>query len=143
MSPAADSNLAKLEADTILSSLAASLLPPHLDSSVPEQPVHTSEAGRIIDDFKERPLDVKRWTRVRKGVLVGGSAVWLGVELGRAVLEGDWKGVVFPVSRDNVLQHELTSGLYFCAGVRSPCAVGNPFDDPHNSGTLAIPQHGH
>jgi hypothetical protein len=98
ISPAADSNLAKLEADTILSSLAASLLPAHLDSTIPEQPVHTSEAGRIIDDFKERPLDVKRWTMVRRGVLVGGSAAWLGVEISRAVLQKNWKGIAFPVS---------------------------------------------
>ena len=98
ISPAVDLNLAKLESDVILSSLAANLLPPHLETTVPEQPVHSSEAGRIIDDYKEKPLEVKRWTRVRRGVLVGGSAVWLGAEIGRAVLQGGLKGIAFPVS---------------------------------------------
>lgn len=141
ISPAVDLNLAKLESDVILSSLAANLLPPHVDSGVPEEAVHTSEAGRIIDDYKERPLDVKRWTRVRQGVLVGGSAVWLGVEIGRAILEGGWKSVAFSVSWYGVM--ELMLGFRVRARFRAPYACRNSPDDTHHPCSFALPQRNH
>ena len=93
----ADADLAKLESDVILSSLAANLLPPHLDSERPEQPVPPDEAGKVVEDFKELPLEIQRWVKVRSMVRLIGGVTWLGVEITTASKEGNWKNVAFPV----------------------------------------------
>ena len=90
------SDLSKLESDVIISSVASNLLPAHLDQS-PEQPVPPNQAGRVIEDFKALPLTVKRWERVRRGVLLVGAAVWVGVSVARCVFSGHWKGLAYPV----------------------------------------------
>jgi hypothetical protein len=60
----------------------------------------------VIRDFKLKTSarrDIKRWKRFGAGVGTTGAAVWMGVECWRALGEGGWKGVVFPVSHRGLL----------------------------------------
>ncbi len=91
-----DSDLANLESDVILSSLASSLLPPHAEDR--ETPLPAKGAGKIVEDFKEDELEIKRWERMGWWVRLIGGVALLGVEVVRAVVEKEWKNVPFPVS---------------------------------------------
>lgn len=97
VSPEADADLSKLEADTIISSLASSVLPPHTGST-PEKPLPTIEAEEVVEEFKRSP-DAGTARREKIGWAVGvvGAAVWLGVEVARGVMERSWTRGVFPV----------------------------------------------
>jgi hypothetical protein len=97
VSPVTDANLAHLESDVIISSIAANLLPPHLDKKTPEKAVPPKEAGAVIEEFKAKPAGEKRWERVRRAVLLVGSGVWFSLEVARAATYGGWKSVAFPV----------------------------------------------
>ena len=92
ISPTGDSDMSKLEADVLLSSVASNLL---------EKPAKLSsgEDVRLIDEFRrDVPRGVQRWKRVRWWVRLIGGVAWYTVELARGVNEGSWKGIVFPVS---------------------------------------------
>lgn len=90
-------DLAKLESDVILSSVAANLLPPDLDPRTPGT-VPPQEAGKVIEDFKQVPASLRRWARVRRGVVIVGALAWFGVSLARAIVQKQWKGLAYPVS---------------------------------------------
>jgi hypothetical protein len=104
VSPTADSDLAKLEADVILGALASSILPreDHFEKgeSGPDRGIRGEEAEDVIEDFKRYDnVSSERWEKV--GWLVGivGGVVFLGISIARAIVERDWRVVPFPVSR--------------------------------------------
>lgn len=97
VSPSSDQDLAKLEADTILSSLASNVLPAHTGLT-PEKSIPTSDAERVIDDFTRADVvRMKRWDQIGRAVAVFGGISYLGMEIARATVHGQWLGVVFPV----------------------------------------------
>lgn len=125
ISPEGDKDLSRLEAETIISSLASSILPPHLPSTgvgagrsgtnlnrEPEKPLPTKEAEEVVEEFKSAE---KRdsGTRYREWIAwtvgVGGAVVWLVVEGARAFEEGRWTRCIFPVSHatQNCVGHQL------------------------------------
>ena len=98
ISPSADSDLAKLEANVIISSIATSLLPPSLRKSEPEKSLPVQDALKVIEDFKVESLSSKRWQTIRYWIRIGGGAVWFLLEGARAVESKRWQPVVYPVS---------------------------------------------
>lgn len=97
VSPTSDSDLAKLESDVILSAVAGNLLPPHKKDDGLDKPLPSKEVGKVVEDYKEEAVDVRRWERVGWIVRIVGGVVYLGIEVARAVVDREWKGVAFPV----------------------------------------------
>ena len=102
VSPVTDANLAHLESDVIISSIAANLLPPHLDKSAPEKALPSKEAAAVIEEFKETPESEKRWKAARRAVLIAGAGAWFGLEVAKASSYDEWRGVAFPVSTTSI-----------------------------------------
>jgi len=57
----------------------------------------SKEVGKVVEDYKEEAVDVRRWERVGWIVRIVGGVVYLGIEVARAVVDREWKGVAFPV----------------------------------------------
>lgn len=98
LSPQSDSDLAKLESDVILSSVAASLLPAEKGSKE-EKYLPAEQSEKIVEDFKQLPRNIKRWNQVTWVVKLVGAVIWAALEIAKAARwDGSWKGVVYPVS---------------------------------------------
>ncbi|KAI9634405.1 ABC transporter type 1, transmembrane domain-containing protein [Dioszegia hungarica] len=96
-SPIGDLNLISLESDTILSALAANVLPAPREGEV-EAKLGGKEAAEVIEDFsKEEGPSVRRWRRVRWAAGVTGALVWLGTVAWGCAVQGDWKRIAFPI----------------------------------------------
>lgn len=99
LSPQSDSDLAKLESDVILSSVAASLLPTE-NGSKEEKYIPAEQSEKIVEDFKQLPRNIRRWNQVTWVVKVVGALIWAALEIAKAARgDGSWKGVVYPVSQ--------------------------------------------
>lgn len=113
VSPTADSDLAKLESDVILSALASSILPRSEGTKVDinEKGLSSDEAEEIIDDFKKYDdFANERWERVSWVVGIVGGLAFLGISIARAVVEKDWRIAILPVSQDlSPRSHDLIS----------------------------------
>lgn len=92
MSPTADSDLAQLESEVILGTVAANLLPES------EKVLPSQEAGKMIEEMKEDDLGMKRWDRLGWVITLVGAIIWFEVEVARAAILGGWMGILFPVS---------------------------------------------
>jgi hypothetical protein len=96
-SPIGDADLVALESDTILSALAANVLPTSKLSEA-ETKLNGHEAAEVIEEFGEREDGaVRRWTRVKWCAGVLGGAIWLATTIGAWAILGDWRRIVFPV----------------------------------------------
>jgi hypothetical protein len=127
ISPEADRDLSKLEADTIISSIASSILPPHIPRVIPaqsqsqsqgqgkskgkgkdqvaraepEKALPTGAAEEVVEEFRSEDAgDPGTRRREWLGWVVGvaGAVVWLGVEGTRGIRDGQWTRGIFPVS---------------------------------------------
>ncbi|WVR09322.1 hypothetical protein IAU60_006387 [Kwoniella sp. DSM 27419] len=99
VSPTASSDLARLEADVILDSIASNLLPPKKSDGAKVQldgRLAKGEAARVITEFKRWPRSALRWRRAKFWVGFLGALAWFELEVVRAVKLGSWTGVVFP-----------------------------------------------
>ena len=97
-SPSGDVNLVELEAVTILSALAANVLPAPKDGET-EVKLGGKEAGEVVEDFgKNEDGKVRRWRNAKWSLGVGGAMLWTGVTVLACMKHGDWKTVAFPVS---------------------------------------------
>jgi hypothetical protein len=99
-SPTGDPNLSKLESDVIISALGANLLPGADRLSPPD-------AEEVIREFTNDANSVKRWRAVKHWVRVVGSVVFAGVAIAAAVIEQEWKSLVFPVSPPCDVTHQI------------------------------------
>ena len=99
VSPSRDTDLARLEADVIISSLASSLLPAPLGKSAKPDVLLEKESVEVIQDFMVKPKWNNRLEKWRWITRVLGGALWLGVEVASATTTDrrDWRGVVYPV----------------------------------------------
>lgn len=98
VSPTADSDLAKLESDVILSALASTILPRPVEKGA-DRGLASDEAEDVIEDFK-RYDDVasERWERIGWIVSIAGGIAFFGISVARAIVEKDWRVAIFPVS---------------------------------------------
>ncbi|OCF40975.1 ATP-binding cassette transporter [Kwoniella heveanensis CBS 569] len=98
ISPSAKTDLAKLESNVILDSLARNLLPAKTtqDAGLGKERLADGEAEDVISDFKRWPASTKKWRRIKFWVGMIGALIWFEVEIAGAVKSGSWKGVIFP-----------------------------------------------
>lgn len=97
-SPIGDLNLISLESDTILSALAANLLPPDLDGES-ETRLNGEIGAEVIDEFiKDQTGEVRRWRRTKWTAGVVGASIWLSTTLWDCSIHGKWTKIAFPVS---------------------------------------------
>jgi hypothetical protein len=116
-SPAGDLNLVSLESETIISALAANVLPPPREGKA-EEKLGGEEAAEVIVDFtKDEAVSVARWRRVKYAVGVIGALIWLGSAIGAYTAHGDWKRIAFPVCP---LTIQLTEDIHNAALDLSP-----------------------
>ena len=122
-----DSDLAKLEADVLLSSVAANLLP---ESDGLQEKLSALE---VIGEFvKDVPRSLRRWQRLGWWMRLLGGVGWYTVAVALAVVEGQWKGVIFPVGyaqsrlrhpRENVAHHPQAYLLLLSLVLSSPPTI--------------------
>ncbi|RXK42365.1 ATP-binding cassette transporter [Tremella mesenterica] len=97
ISPQADVNLSRLEANVILSALASNLLPLQQDATS-EKPIPVEEAQAIIEEFRsiESP-DAKRWEKVGRIIGIAGGSIYLAVQLASSIITNRWLDIAFPM----------------------------------------------
>ncbi|WVQ80023.1 hypothetical protein IAT38_002124 [Cryptococcus sp. DSM 104549] len=99
ISPSNTSDLARLESEVILDSVASNLLSgdPNASPTKPGSRLADGEAAEVIKEWtSEEREEVRRWWRTKFWVGLIGALVWFEVELARAVMTGSWKDVIFP-----------------------------------------------
>ncbi|WRT68702.1 uncharacterized protein IL334_005682 [Kwoniella shivajii] len=96
ISPSTTSDLTKFEADVILDAVALNLLPP-IQGEPAKGRLAKGEAENVITEWKEDAQKSEtKWRRWRFWVAFLGALAWFELEIAKGVVEGDWKGVVFP-----------------------------------------------
>ncbi|ORX38217.1 ABC transporter type 1, transmembrane domain-containing protein [Kockovaella imperatae] len=96
ISPTADSDLAQLESEVIVSSVAVSLLPAPKGKKELPKPLSPEDALNVIRDFKRESRESRRWQAIRYWIRVIGGFVWVGLEVARYVQSREWRDLVFP-----------------------------------------------
>lgn len=96
-SPLGESRLVRLESSVILSAVAENLLRPTEKGD--KEKLQEDDAEEVVEEFVHNETkSSRRWAGVKWGVGLVGGAAFVGVNVAAAVLLGDWKRVIFPVS---------------------------------------------
>ncbi|WWC90401.1 uncharacterized protein L201_005336 [Kwoniella dendrophila CBS 6074] len=96
ISPSASSDLAKLESDVILDSVASNLIRSKGKDSEKER-LDDGEAEQVVKDWKYNAKTTEsKWRTIRFWVGLIGALAWFELEIARGVIEGTWKDAIFP-----------------------------------------------